>query len=489
MKKIKETFTSVSSRHGAFSIGLTAIVIAIAILINLVAGQLPENLHAIDLSSNKIYEIGDISREVLKDLDKEVTFKVIAETDKVDKRIRTFINKYAELSDKIKVEWIDSVLHPSVLQDYETEGNVVVVGCEETGRETKINFSEIIQFDEYTYYTTGQIKETQFDGEGQFTSAVNYVTSDETKKIYRTSGHGEQAFSSTVNEMFTRNNMEVSEINLLMDPTIPKDCDLLFLNAPVSDLEDSEREEIESFMSRGGNVYLILSETKEEMPNLSKIMEKYGLKKTDGYIADMQRNFRGNYYALIPELSLNEKLGKGIHNEMVLLLNSMGLERVEGVDDNVIVTPFMRTSSSGLSVTEEDQVEGTYILGATAQRTIVEDASSEEKVESIDEEAGKETKPEDQRVTTSNLTVLSSSSMIDANVTGQITNLDNLTLFLNSVMANFDDMENVAIDAKSLDTERNMPLYAGTISLVIIFVIPLMVVLVGFYVWLRRRKA
>ena len=47
MEKIRKMFTSKSSRNGTYSVGLAVIVIAIAIVINLVAGQLPENVRNI----------------------------------------------------------------------------------------------------------------------------------------------------------------------------------------------------------------------------------------------------------------------------------------------------------------------------------------------------------------------------------------------------------------------------------------------------------
>ena len=51
MEKIKKMFSSKSSRNGTYSVGLAVIVIAIAIVINLVAGQLPEKVRNIDISS------------------------------------------------------------------------------------------------------------------------------------------------------------------------------------------------------------------------------------------------------------------------------------------------------------------------------------------------------------------------------------------------------------------------------------------------------
>ena len=91
MDKLRKMFGSKSSRNGSYSVGLVVIVIAIAIVINLVAGQLPENLRNIDISSNNLYEISDVSEEMLDDLDKEVMLTVIAEQDTVDTRIKTFV--------------------------------------------------------------------------------------------------------------------------------------------------------------------------------------------------------------------------------------------------------------------------------------------------------------------------------------------------------------------------------------------------------------
>lgn len=491
MEKFKKMFRSASSRNGTYSVGLVVIVIAIAIVVNLVAGQLPENIRKLDISDNRLYEISEVSEEMLKDLDKEVKLTVIAQQDSVDERIKTFVKKYAALSKKIEVEWIDSVLHPSVLQEYDTEGDVIVVSCADTDKTTSVYFTDIIQYDQYSYYTTGQMSETAFDGEGQLTSAVNYVTSEETKKIYRTSGHGEGTFSSSVSELFSKNNMETSEINLSMNAEISEDCDLLFLYGPTSDITEDERNLIESYMKNGGKVYLILGETSAGTPNLDALMGEYGLQKVDGYIADMQRCYQGNYYAIFPELSLSGELGSGISNEMVLLLNSMGMTRTEEESDTVNVSPFMQTSSDGYAVTEDGETKGQYIVGAYATKTFAAETDEDEEASGTDADAADSETSDDEsaETTEARLTVLASDSMISADITDQLTNLDNLTLFINSVTENFDDVDNLAIEAKSLETERNTPLHAGGISLVIIFVIPAAIIVIGFVVWMRRRKA
>ena len=147
MEKIKKMFKSVSSKNGTYSVGLTVLVLVIAVLVNLVAGQLPESMRNIDISDNGIYEISEVSEEILDELDKEVKLTVVADLDSVDQRIETFVKKYAALSKKIDLEWIDSVQHPSALQKYNTEGDIINVECEETGKSTQIAFDDIIKYE------------------------------------------------------------------------------------------------------------------------------------------------------------------------------------------------------------------------------------------------------------------------------------------------------------------------------------------------------
>lgn len=474
MKDIKKIFQTRSFRNGSYSAGIIAIVIAIVVVINMIIGQLPTNLRNVDLSENNLYEISNVSMEMLEKLEKDVTITVLAELDSVDDRIETFVKKYVGLSDHMEAEWIDTVQHPSALQEYDSDGNEIVVSCEETGKSKHISFYDIITYDYSSYYTTGNVSESEFDAEGQLTSAVNYVTSDESAMIYRTSGHGESTFSTTVSDLFTKNNMETTEINLSMKPEIPGDCDLLFLYAPTSDLTDDEKTIIMDYLNDGGKVYVILGETKKEMPNLDALLEAYHLKQADGYIADAQRYYQGNYYAIFPVLSLaSAGFSSGVENEMVLLYNSLGLEEVEAEDDGITMTPFLKTSSAGYAITEEQETKGEYILGAVSTKTI--DQS---------EEGDDEAKTKEAR-----LTVLGSASMIDSQIVDSFSNLDNLTVFMNSVTANLDEIENIAIEAKSLTITYNTPLHAGVTSMILIVGIPLVIVIIGFVVWMRRRKA
>ena len=466
--------------NGSYSVGLIVLVIAIVIVINMIAGQLPESIRNIDISDNRIYEISDTSREILKDLDQDVAFTVFAEKSSTDDMIKTFLDKYTSLSDKISVEWVDPVLHPSELTENNVSEDTILVSCKETGKTTTVAFSDILVTDEYSYYTTGTSSATEFDGEGQLTGAVNYVTSDSQKKIYYTTGHGESSFSSSVTDLLDKSNMTEEELNLIMTGEIPEDCDLLFMYSPVTDITEDEQALLKDYIAHGGKVYITLpSEKKEETPNLDALLTSYGMTPADGYIADMSRNYQGNYYYIFPQISAYDEMAEGLSSNMVLLINAHGLTITDPETDTITVSSFMDTSDQGYAVTEDSQTEGTYSLGAVATQTLSAEDTAEEDTSGDSEEELEEGR----------LTVVAADSLIDPQITDAFSTLENLDLFMNTISANFDDVQNVAIEAKSLQVTYNTMQHAGVISLFLIIGIPLIILVFGFVQWWKRRKA
>ena len=89
----------------------------------------------------------------------------------------------------------------------------------------------------------------------------------------------------------------------------------------------------------------------------------------------------------------------------------------------------------------------------------------------------------------SRLTVISAGSLIDQSITDTFPQLENTQLFMNAVTANFEGVQNLSIEAKSLGVEYNTVQHAGLFSLLMIFGIPAVVLIGGFVVWFRRRRA
>lgn len=502
MEKLKKTagkvngmFRTSGTKQGSYSVGMTVLVIAIAIVFNLVVGQIPEAYRNIDVSSTKIYDISDTTKDLLKDLNDEIDMKVFAVKEDTDDRITTFISKYSALSSKLKVEWIDPVLHPSALTENDATENTIQVSCEATGKSTTVSFTDILVPDYSAYYTGGSSSYSEFDGEGQLSSAVNYVTSDVEKKIYQVTGHGEDSLSTTITELMSKNNYTLEELNLLMQDAIPDDCDLLIMDAPSKDLSEDEVKLLTNYLTSGGKLMCLLGDTSlTDLPNLAGLLKTYGIEGVDGYIADPARCYQNQPYYIFPELNVSGDLATGISSQMVLLMNAHGLTATDPERDTITTSSFMSTSENGYAVTETDQ-QGTYDLGVVATETIKTEDDSEDAASDTDvsdestDDTDSTSDSSDAESLESRLTVISASSLIDQQITDAFTQLENTTVFMNAVTANFDGVKNLSIEAKSLGTEYNTVQHAGLFSLLVVFGIPAVVLIGGFAVWYRRRKA
>lgn len=150
-------------------------------------------------------------------------------------------------------------------------------------------------------------------------------------------------------------------------------------------------------------------------------------------------------------LSLSGDMAKGMASEMVLLINAHGLNLTDPARDTISATSFMTTSNSGAAVTEETQTDGTYTLGAVATETVSGNGD-----ESAEDGGNTDAQTKETR-----LTVISSANMIDSQLTETFTTLENTTLFMNAVTANFDGVENLSIEPKSLAVQYNTIQHVG----------------------------
>lgn len=542
----KNISSVVQLKNGSFSLAVTAIVLAIIVVINLIIGQLPSKLLNWDLSETGIFSVSDTSKELLKDLDKDVTVEVVAETGNVDSRIEKFISIYGDLSSKLKVSYVDPVLHPEILTKYGISANSVVVSCEETGKNQVISFSDII-VSQQNYY--GYSSESEFDAEGQLTSAVAAVTSDNDKKIYMLRGHGESAISQELGELLTKNSMTTSNLNLLETASVPDDCDLLIINNPTSDLGTDEYTELHNYLYQGGNVLLLRGVTDKELTNFNELMEDYGMTMVNSYIGDRDRYYQRaqSAFYFFPMITSNDT---NVETTSSILVGAVaGMTASENTPEDVTLTTLLTTSNNAFR--EGNSNEATqFILAASAQKTVPADTESESELESgsdtaetektstesVSEEASTESVTENasEEITSeatsenaskeaaskeasteestledvltdisvgntdgwletpsadSKLTVISASTMIDSSLIGNFTGIENLNEFINIVSSYFDDVQNVSIPAKSLSVTYNTVTGSSIWNALFIIIIPIFSIVTGLVVWIRRRKA
>ncbi len=449
-------------KKGGYTAILSVIVIAAVVILNLIVGRLPEKFRQWDMSSSQIYTLGGTTKDLVSALDKDVTIYLIADPASVDKRITSFLTRYENLSGHIKVVTVDSVLHPDQVKKLKAQDNTLLVSCDSTDRTETIALTDIIKMDEMSYYY-GQSKETEFDGEGKITGAISHVINDVQKTVYVTEGHGEAVLGAMASDMLKKSNLTVNSLNILTGGSIPEDCQLLLINAPASDLANDEKEMISDYLNKGGKLMIFAGYSEKDRPNLNALMNDYGLNLEKGLAADTKKFYQNNPYYIFPTIQAGSEVTNGIDGKSTaLVLQSAALTQKEKLPEGVEVTSFMETSDGGMLVTADKQIQGTYILGAVSEKTLG---------------AG-----------TARVTVFSTPSLIDENLNTSFTNLTNLTLFMNAVTSNFDDVSNVSIPSKSLEVTYNTVTHGGLWGVLFIIVIPVVTLAAGLVIWLKRRR-
>lgn len=476
-KQIKNSFNSLHSKRGSYSAVLIMALIAIIIVVNLVVNQIPTKFTQLDMSSNKYYSIGTETKNLVKSLKQDVNIYQIASTDDKDTITTKLLAKYEEMSDHIHVSTIDPELNPSFVQQYsqtDLDSNSLIV---ESGTRFKIiNASDIYEstYDE-SYYTTGQASSTSYDGEGEITSAIDYVTTEDIPVFYTMYGEGEQELSSTVEESIKKENFEVNKFSMLESGSVPEDCDVMAIIAPAYDLSADTAAKVISYLQSGGKAVIVSNYTGTDMPNFNSVLEAYGMQLAKGYVAEgNQSNYYQNQLYLLPTIGSHDITDPIANQNLYILVpNTQAILQMDDIRSTLSFTDLLTTSSDAYTLTD-------YGQGGTFTKTSDSAAGPFSVAKAVTEDVGDDT---------TKLVVLASYYTLTDNATSLTP--ANVTLFVNSLNWMCDHESTINISAKSLDVEYNTVSTAATNAWTGIFmiIIPLAVIIIGLFVWIRRRKA
>ena len=167
----------IAFQGGSYSLIVTAIVLALLIVLNILAAALPTTWTQYDISSTKLYSITSNTKAVVNALEEDVTIYWIVQAGEEDKVIENLLDRYDVLSDHIEVVKKNPDIYPTFAEQYtdETvENNSLVVECGDRSRFIGYDDIYISEADMYSYSYN-----TSFDGEGAITSAIDYVVNEE----------------------------------------------------------------------------------------------------------------------------------------------------------------------------------------------------------------------------------------------------------------------------------------------------------------------
>ena len=471
VQKFRWSVSSKKIRRGVFNSTFVLIGIAITVVVNVLVSQLPDSIKNIDVTGQKLYTLTDDTYEVLDSLNDDITMYVLSAEDSADSTLKKTLERYEEGSDHITVEYIDPAVSPNFYTTYTdtapSEGSVIVA-CGDRSR--VVDYSDIYEYTvDYSTYTQSI---SSYDGEGQLTSAVTYVTSEDMQKVYAITGHGETDLGSSFTQALEKMNLSVESLTLLTSETVPDDAAAIIINGPTTDFSADDAQKVADYLAGGGKALITSSyEATGDMTNFNSILSQYGLNVNQGMImeGDMTHCYQYPFY-LLPDVQSASQTSNV--EGYVMMLNAQPVEFTQEDSETLTYTSLLETSSSAylksdlVNLTtyekEDGDEEGTFVIGANV----------------TDSETG------------ADITVIGSvaafNDQVDSYVSGQ-----NLELFKGIVSGYSDSETAVSIDAKDY-SYANLNVNQALIFVgagILIVMIPVVLIICGIIIWFRRRKA
>ncbi len=364
-------------KGGAYSLVVTAVVLAIIIVVNIFASALPTNLTKFDISASKLYSITSNTKVVVNNLKQDVTIYWVVQADAEDDVIENLLGKYESLSDHIEVVKKNPDVFPTFTEQYTDEkvpNNSLIVESGDRSRYISYNDIYVQESDMYSYSYT-----TSFDGEGAITSAIDYVVTEDLPQLYILEGHGEAKLPATFADSIEKENLESTELSLLTVDEIPEEADAIVIYNPQSDISKEEADMLADYAANGGKLLVMAGPVEgAALTNLNSLLEDYGISVVEGIAIEGDRNHYafGYPYVLMPDMQSSDITDSLMEeNYYPILPLSQGL-RV-GTGGSGTVTQLMTTSDAAFSKLagfgletyekEDGDIEGPFTLAVSIQ--------------------------------------------------------------------------------------------------------------------------
>ena len=269
-------------RYGTVSVLLCVLVIASAVILNVIAGVLCMRYDwmYVELDRPAVYEISEECREyldeyVISEVDRANEGKAQKEKIKIilcdtEKNIRSeqlygyILDSVYEISEMfpgyVEIEYLNIWERPSIATAYGAKSTEDVI-CVFGDRHQTVNLRDMYITETDGYDTTA----VAYNGEKMIASCLMRVTQQGDPMCYLTLNHGEVWGDYEFVRMIAEAGYTVGFLDLYADE-IPKDCELLVTFDPKKDMaianetsSVSEIAKIEEFMSNGGKYMIFAS--------------------------------------------------------------------------------------------------------------------------------------------------------------------------------------------------------------------------------------
>ena len=486
-------FRSRTFRQGSLATAITICGVAVIILICALLTTLSAKMNwSIDMTKEKRFEISKDTIEYIGGLQKNVNIYVLNTEDgftsiqPVEYTIQAneIIKKYAALSDRINVEYVDIQRNPTFAARFPSElvsPNQILLECTDNGRIARVEIIDLFNIGQNQ--NSGQTEIRSSKAEQTMTSAILNVASDKQLRAVMLTGHNESSLAA-FSETLTKNNYEITTANLITEAEIDPEATVAFLAAPQRDLSEEELRKLDVFLNNGEAygktlVYLPSIESAEvtEFPNLMAWLAEWGIGVGESVVfeGDTSRSMMGDFCMALVDYAETEfsarLIEKNLYN-MVPYAKPLSVV-FEEKSARSVKTLLQFSAKSG-------------VLSADLANRMPTEADMSGPIPAL--LLGSEVRYDNMTPKQSHVLAAGSLYMLDASVLSTVT-YANAEYFLGVIDTLAGREESIRIQDKtiSIDTMQITAAQGNTIFLVTVVILPIGLLVFGIVVWMRRR--
>ncbi len=467
---------STKVKYAGMSLTITAVVIALFILINVLAPLLTDRFNLkFDLTSAGLFEISGQTADILRDIDEDVRLTVLADRDEflmagdAYADIGDLLNKYAALgAGSVSLRYLDPDSNPQLASDYEAvtlvRGNVVV--------ESDLRYMQVSLEDLLVLQSNSPVG---FQFEQAMTNAVLYVVSEQVSKAVFVSGHGERDNETFLN-FLVKNLFPVETVNI-EQTDIPADTTLLVICAPASDFTELGVSRLDAYMAGGGNAIYLYDATVTTNERLAQYMSEWGVAFGPYFVLEPTACSPTNPTVIYPRAVDHPATAQVARPQAPYivgqLLSPIELQFEAKGDLSTAALLTSTDQAYGRSFDEvgsdvyrlPEDTEGPFTLAALTTRTLADDSGAEK-----------------------NQYLLT----VDYSVSAYFDNAYSNELFFSDALQYMNPaVQFFTVPARTLqEAAMSLKIDAGqsfVFMLLLVILLPLAILLLGIMVWLRRR--
>lgn len=492
---------------GAIAIVLAILVLIIFIPINLIVSYYDKGY---DMTPSKKYTLSDKTKQLIADnSDKHIDIYYLSLLKYFNEADATnFLPLYHTLTqledyDNITLTCFEPNANAALAQELDPEGILgvsdgdIFVKCNNVIK--KVNHAKIFQSSEGV---------RQYAGEELISAAISICTKGSLPTIYFLSGHGEKSIDDSFSiyaAQLKSNDYDVQELDLDKEGAIPDNASIIYLAGPQEDITDKERDILCDYADNGGSLSFLIDpcDTEGRFYNIEAVMEKFGLildynivteTLPANMLQDRDSKQSENYFRVdYPAGSrYNDEFTQDLTSDLIDLVN--GGAYVAGIAYPRSLTEIPEDSFIGAAYTERSSIiKNVYSDGGytTVSKSMGGDEvtakQADELLSNLDLDFGYYSY---NKTTGGKMVVIGTTSVIDNDIIAvTISGTQMLTLFSNTWLYDSDIQFGVGNKFNSYDHMTFKDSKEATTVMVVVYVIPILLAIVGVAVWLKRRHS